>query len=89
MTEEGCHHSLQFRQGGRGGGSADLSLVTHCDRTQGNGMKLHQGMLRLGIKKKLFIKRGSHWNRVLREVVMASSWQRVQEHLHSVLRHMV
>ena len=53
-------------------------------------MKLCQGKFRLDIRKRLFTERVvSHWNRLPREVVMASSLSEFKMHLDDALSHMV
>jgi len=75
------HASYSFLRVGSGKGAADLSLVT-SDRTWGNGMKLRQGKFRLDFRKKFFTERVvGHWNRLLREVIMAPSLSEFKEHL--------
>jgi len=61
-----------------------------CSRTRGNGMKLHQGKVRLDIRKRFFTERVvSHWNRLPREVVMAPSLSEFKEPLKNAFSHMV
>jgi len=53
-------------------------------------MKLRQGKFRLDIRKRFFTERVvGHWNRLLREVVTASSLSEFKEHQEDVLSHMV
>jgi len=53
-------------------------------------MKLHQGKFRLDIRKRFFTERMvGHWNRLSREVIVASSVSEFKEHLDNGLGHMV
>ena len=53
-------------------------------------MKLRQGKLRLGVRKRLFTGRVvGQWNRLLREVVTAHSLSEFRERLDNTLGYMV
>ena len=81
--------STFLKGGSRGGGAGLLCLLT-SNRTQGNGMKLHQEKFRLDIRKKFFTGRVvSHWNRLPGEVVTAPSLSEFKERLDDALSHMV
>ncbi|KAK4822131.1 hypothetical protein QYF61_010254 [Mycteria americana] len=73
-----------FLKEGSGGGGADLLSLVTSNRTQGNGMKLHQGKFRLDIRKRFFTEGVvGHWNRLPRE---APSLSDCREHLDEALR---
>ena len=53
-------------------------------------MKLHQGRLRLDIRKRFFIKRVLRcWNRFLVEGIMAWSLPEILKHLNNAFRHKI
>ncbi|KAK4830789.1 hypothetical protein QYF61_013622, partial [Mycteria americana] len=60
------------------------------NRTRLNGMKLHQGKFRLGIRKRFFAERVvGHWNRLPREVVTAPSLSELKGRLDDALSDML
>lgn len=73
----------------RGGGADLLSLLT-SSRTQGNGMKLHQGRFRQHSRKSCFTERVvGYWNRLSREVLGALNLPEFKDHLNDALSHVV
>ncbi|KAK4822202.1 LOW QUALITY PROTEIN: hypothetical protein QYF61_011843, partial [Mycteria americana] len=79
-----------FLKGGRRGGGADLLSLITSDRTQGNGMKLHQGKFRLDVRKRFFTERVvGHWNRLPRGVVTTASLSALKECRDDVLSYMM
>lgn len=65
-----------------------LSSSLIRERTQGNGMKVHQGKFKLDIRKRFFTARVvGLLNRLLREVVMAPNLSEFKAHLDDTLSH--
>ncbi|KAJ7400653.1 hypothetical protein BTVI_103488 [Pitangus sulphuratus] len=70
-------------------GAADLLSLVTSNRTQGKGMKLHQGKVRLDITKRFFTESlVSYWNRVPSKVITVLHLTEFKEHLDA-LSHMV
>ena len=65
--------ALQYLKGAYKQEGEQLFTRVLSDRTRGNGFKLKQGRFRLDIRRKFFTQVVTHWNRLPKEVVDASS----------------
>jgi len=67
-------------------GKVLISCLVTSNRTQGIGMKLHQGKLSLDVRERFFTKRViGHWSRLPRKVVMVPRLSEFKEHLDDAL----
>lgn len=81
---------LQLLRRGNGDGGEDLFSQGTSDRICGNGSKIHQGMIRLDIKKHLFIERViKSWNTLPSKVVNVLSLSMAKMPLDNDLNNML
>ncbi|KFW65150.1 hypothetical protein AS28_14919, partial [Pygoscelis adeliae] len=82
--------ALQYLKGAYKKAGEGLFTRACSDRTRGNGFKLKEGRLRLGIRRKFFTMRVvRHWNRLPGEVADAPSLEVFEARLDGALSNLV
>lgn len=87
-AEEWTYHSLRLTIRRAVGQEVLSSSLVIRERTQRNGMELHQGKFKMDTRKRFFIERViGLLNRLLREVVMAPNLSEFKKHQDDALSH--